>query len=204
MPYEVRNHILFKDGKQVAQKPSPNRGGKIVPRFLIMHYTGGVSTQGAINTLTNAATKVSAHFVLSPEGEVTQLLPCNVVGWHAGESKWGKVVGLNSCSVGIEMVNPGLLARSGTGGFVSRLENKPWPAKQTIIATHKNGRGGEQPWAVYPQAQVDAAADIARAIVTAYGIKEILGHDDIALFRKIDPGPAFHMEPFRARVFGRA
>ena len=43
---------------------------------------------------------------------------------------------------------------------------------------------------------------LARTLVTTYGINEIVGHDDIALGRKWDPGPAFDMADFQARVFG--
>ena len=34
-------------------------------------------------------------------------------------------------------------------------------------------------------------------------MKDVLGHDDIAPFRKIDPGPAFPMSSFRSKAMGR-
>lgn len=201
--FQVKNHILLRDGKPVPQRSSPNRGGVMKSvNFLIMHYTGAVSAAGAINTLTSPAAKVSAHFVLAQDGTVTQLLPCNIVGWHAGVSSWGKVVGLNSCSIGIEMANPGLLARTGAGGFASRLEHKAIAAKDVILAAHKNG-GGVEPWAIYPAAQIETAIEIAQALNAAYAFKNILGHDDIAPGRKTDPGPAWPMGSFKARVLGR-
>ena len=36
-----------------------------------------------------------------------------------------------------------------------------------------------------------------------YGLRDVLGHDDVSPGRKSDPGPAFPMESFRARVLGR-
>ena len=42
--------------------------------------------------------------------------------------------------------------------------------------------------------------EVAALLVREYGIKEILGHDDIAPKRKWDPGPAFPMDQFRATV----
>ena len=36
-----------------------------------------------------------------------------------------------------------------------------------------------------------------------YKIQDILGHDDIAPYRKNDPGPIFPMESFRAKLLGR-
>ena len=36
-----------------------------------------------------------------------------------------------------------------------------------------------------------------------YGLRDVVGHDDIAPGRKQDPGPAFPMASVRARVVGR-
>lgn len=202
MVYSVKNGLLFKDDKQVPFVKSPNVGGALKPVLLVMHYTGALSTKSAINTLSNAAYKVSAHLVLSPEGEVTQLVPFNKVAWHAGLSKWHNLSNLNSHSIGIEMVNAGLLGKNGKGEYFARLENKVLPADQVVLAKHKNG-SGEHPWHVYPTAQFNAAVEIAQAITKAYNIKEIVGHDDIAPGRKTDPGPAWHMGAFVSQVLGR-
>jgi len=203
--YEVRNHLLFNGGAKVAQMPSPNHGGAQHPSLLVMHFTGSPSTEGAIRTLTDAHAKsrVSAHLVLSPEGEVTQLLPFNVIGWHAGQSSWHGRSACNNFSIGIEMVNSGLLGRQANGGYYDRLTRKPVAPEKAMIAKHKNG-GGMEPWAIYPDPQVAAAAAIAKAIVKAYGITEIVGHDDVAPGRKIDPGPAWPMKDFVTLVFGAA
>lgn len=204
MLYEIRNHILHLDGKPVAQKPSPNRGGVMrAIDYLIVHYTGGLSASSAINTLTSKAAKVSAHFVIDHDGTVTQLLPCNVVGWHAGVSAWKGRSGCNNFTIGIEHVNAGLLGRVATGGFIARLEKKPIPAKDVVLAAHKNG-GGVEPWQAYDPRQLAASIGVAQALVAAYKLKDILGHDDIAPKRKTDPGPAFPMAAYKSRTLGRA
>jgi len=200
--YSVKNHLLYKDDKQVPFVKSPNIGGALKPVVLVMHYTGALSTKGAINTLISKVYKVSAHLVLSPEGEVTQLVPFNKVAWHAGQSKWHNMVGLNQFSIGIEMVNAGLLGKNGKGEYFARLENKVLPHDQVMLARHENG-SAELPWQVYPTEQFNAAVGIAQAITKAYGIKEIVGHDDIAPGRKTDPGPAWNMNSFISQVLGR-
>lgn len=199
--YTIKDHLLYLDGKQVPFRKSPNVGGAMKPTLLVMHYTGALSTSSAINTLTNPAYKVSAHLVLSPEGEVTQLVPFNRAAWHAGRSVWKRKSGVNNFSIGIEMVNAGLLGRDGKGGYYARLENRPVPADRVALAKHKNG-GGEEPWHTYPAEQINAAIEISQAICEAYGIKEIAGHDDVAPKRKIDPGPAWPMVSFISRVLG--
>lgn len=200
--FSVKNHVLLQDGKPVAQKPSPNVGGALAPSLLVMHYTAAQSAPGAIAWLCNPAAKASAHLVIDQKGVVTQLAPFNRVAWHAGQSSWKGRRLCNGFSIGVEMANPGFLSKRANGIFYDAA-GKIVDAAQVIMAHHKNG-GPELPWMVYAPAQIDAAIGVAQAIVAAYpAIKEIVGHDDIAPRRKTDPGPAFPMASFVARVFGR-
>jgi len=201
MAYSVKSGLLYKDGKQVPYKASPNRGGAIKPTLLVMHYTAGQNAAGAISWLCNPAAKASAHLVIDQSGQATQLVPFTVSAWHAGQSVWKGKKFCNGFSVGIELVNPGFLTKRADGKFYD-VSGKVVPSSQVITAHHKNG-GPEQPWMVYPVEQLQAASDIATAIVEAYGIKEIVGHEDVAPGRKTDPGPAFPMSGFVSRVLGR-
>jgi len=200
--YSVKNHILHLDGKPVAQRPTPNRGGPLKADYLVMHYTAALSAAGAISWLCNPAAKASAHLVIAQDGTVTQLAPLNVVCWHAGKSTWAKRSGCNSFTIGIELANPGPLNKTAPG-YATAMEHKPVAAKDVILAAHTSG-GPVRPWAAYPEAQIAAAVGIAQAIVSTYGLKGIVGHEDIAPGRKTDPGPAFPMASFRARAMGRA
>ena len=57
-------------------------------------------------------------------------------------------------------------------------------------------------WHAFTEAQLSAAA-AARVLHDRYGFIDILGHDDIAPGRKVDPGPAFPMASFTTQVMGR-
>lgn len=113
MKYTIENHRLMQDGKMVAQKPSPNHGGQIVPELVVIHYTGDHGT-GGLNWLTQKGSGVSAHLWISKKGEVIQLLPFNVCAWHAGKSEYDGRPGCNNFSIGIE--------NQGVGNF--------WPDEQ--------------------------------------------------------------------------
>ncbi|MBD3748398.1 MAG: N-acetylmuramoyl-L-alanine amidase [Sphingobacteriales bacterium] len=77
------------------------------PNFVIIHYTAQDSLAQTIRTFTLERTQVSAHYVISRNGEVVQMLNDDLRAWHAGLSKWGNNTDMNSCSVGIELDNNG-------------------------------------------------------------------------------------------------
>ena len=65
---------------------SPNkwigrRGKK--PEAIVIHITQG-AFKGALSWLTNPASQVSAHFLISEVGEIAQLVKCENTAWHAG------------------------------------------------------------------------------------------------------------------------
>lgn len=200
--FEVKNHVLMCDGKPVTQRSSPNIGGVIKPRLLVMHYTASQRAAGAIAWLCNPAAKASAHIVIDTDGTVTQLVPLNRRAWHAGVSAWKGVSDCNAFSIGIEMANPGPL-RQMADGTLTDANGQKYPKSQAAMLAHRLEPKVVRPWATYPVAQQAAAVAIAQAICATYGIKEIVGHDDIAPTRKRDPGPAWPMASFTSKVFGR-
>jgi len=105
---KVINHFLFgDDGKQIPYKPSPNHGGIKIPQYLIIHYDGSSNATGAISWMLSPTSKVSAELHITRDGKVTQLVPFNIIAWHAGKSEWKGLTGLNSHSIGIELQNSG-------------------------------------------------------------------------------------------------
>jgi len=99
------------DSKLATQwRPSPNfepRRGSCVPDMLILHYTGMESCDAALDWLTCEESKVSAHYLIDDAGQITQMVAEEMRGWHAGQSHWAGETDLNSCSIGIEIHNPG-------------------------------------------------------------------------------------------------
>jgi N-acetylmuramoyl-L-alanine amidase len=74
---------------------------------LILHYTGMPSAAAALERLCDPAAAVSAHYLIDEDGSVIRLVPEERRAWHAGKSFWAGRAGLNDCSIGIELVNPG-------------------------------------------------------------------------------------------------
>lgn len=77
------------------------------PNFIIIHHTAQDSLAQTIKTFTLKRTKVSAHYVISDDGRVVQMLNDYLRAWHSGISTWGKNTDINSCSIGIELDNNG-------------------------------------------------------------------------------------------------
>jgi N-acetylmuramoyl-L-alanine amidase len=202
---KIRDHRLTRDdGQAGAYVASPHAGGAIRPRFLVIHYTAGSSAAGTISWFQSPASRVSAHLVIARDGTVTQMVPFNREAWHAGQSRWGSLSGLNHHSIGIELDNAGLLIRSG-GKWVSPLTRRSYPDSEVTVAPHKNDPPGSAPsgWHAYTPEQIEATLACGMALVPYYGLADVLGHDDIAPGRKRDPGPDFPLESVRARLMGR-
>ncbi len=90
--------------------PSPNFGerqGGQRPGILLLHYTGMPSARAAIQWLAAPESGVSCHYVVDELGAITQMVPEAYRAWHAGVSHWQGCDDINSCSIGIEIHNPG-------------------------------------------------------------------------------------------------
>ncbi len=83
------------------------RRGNLQPDMLLLHYTGMRSAAAAIDWLARADSKVSCHYVIDVDGRITQQVPEALRAWHAGVSSWAGETDINSCSIGIEIQNPG-------------------------------------------------------------------------------------------------
>jgi N-acetylmuramoyl-L-alanine amidase len=136
--------------------------------FLILHYTVA-DFPTSMKILTEQ--QVSAHYLLSDESppKIYRLVDENRRAWHSGASAWKENRRLNSSSIGIEIVHPGI--KRGTPDMAAELrEYEPWT-----------------------QQQFDALVPLVKDIVQRHQIlpERILGHGEVSAQYKEDPGPTF-------------
>ncbi len=96
-------------------RPSPNFGPRrhgLPPDMVVLHHTAMLTSEAACARLCDPKAEVSAHYLISEKGDLTQLVDEEMRAWHAGAGSWGMVRDVNSHSVGIELANSGPL-----GGF---------------------------------------------------------------------------------------
>jgi N-acetylmuramoyl-L-alanine amidase len=87
---------------------SPNHDKRASPAdMILLHYTGMRSSEAALKRLCDTDARVSSHYVVMENGDIYQLVPETERAWHAGISSWEGETDINSCSIGIEIANPG-------------------------------------------------------------------------------------------------
>ena len=95
---------------QIIQTTSPNFGprkGGAVPTLIVIHYTAMDTAEAALERLCDPQYEVSAHYLISAQGAVHQLVSEDMRAWHAGAGQWGEITDVNSHSIGIELDNRG-------------------------------------------------------------------------------------------------
>lgn len=181
---------------------SPNHGATMVSTELCLHYTASTNYESTIRALCAPAWKASAHLVIDFDGSITQLVPFHLQAWHAGKSHWDGRDNCNRFMIGFEIMNPGYLTVQD-GKYFDHAKQL-WKGG-VFIGRHKNTALKFAHWATYPREQMDAVEEAARTVIREYGLRDVVGHDDISAGRKFDPGPAFDMDAFRgATMTGEA
>jgi N-acetylmuramoyl-L-alanine amidase len=80
------------------------------PSFVIIHHTAQNSCPQTLQTFTTPKSAVSAHYVICKNGTVYHMLNDYLRAAHAGVSRWGNLIDINSASIGIELDNTGFEA----------------------------------------------------------------------------------------------
>lgn len=204
MTYAIKSHRLQAGGQPAPYVATPNKGGAITPSVIVLHDTAGRMEAGtSVSWLCNPAAKASAHFVVGREGDVTQLAPTNVSTWHAGSSRFNGKTNVNGFSVGIEIVNPGIM-QWGSPGRAKAWYGQQFDIDEYEIVAATTPEHGSGVWMPYTEAQIEAVIGMCSALVAAYPtITDITTHWAISPGRKVDTNPLFPLDQVRGRVFGR-
>src|SRR4030088_827501 len=125
LPRANANMKTFTPDSSIASDviPSANYGDRNkgrLPDMILLHYTGMPDVEGAIAQLCTAGTDVSAHYIVLEDGRIVQCVPEAKRAWHAGLGAWAGEEDINSCSIGVEIVN-----RAQDGGYPEFPRRQP-------------------------------------------------------------------------------
>lgn len=162
--------------------PSPNsrpRRADESVRLVVLHGTWMTSDAEALARLCDPQTEVSAHYYITREGTVYQLVAESHVAWHAGKSTWKGVENgtstVNGCSLGVELGNAGPFATPPSPG--QEAQTPDWSQAEP-----------------YTPAQYAALKGLLADILSRYPALSpacVVGHSDVSPGRKTDPGAHF-------------
>lgn len=89
----------------IFRTPSPNHSARHESvTVLCMHATATAGVGSPLDWLRNPLSRVSAHYLISTNGDTYQLVPEDRVAWHAGISRWAGKWNVNERAIGIELV----------------------------------------------------------------------------------------------------
>lgn len=198
--------------------PSPNFGprkeGKKI-KYLILHYTGTPTAFEALQLLQGSRKDhdVSAHYMVDETGTVTRIVDEEMRAWHAGKSCWEGEEDINSCSIGIEIQNPG--HKFGYVAFPDEQIEAVMELCQDIIKRHnilpqnvlahsdiaperKEDPGELFPWQTLAQHGIGLWPEVTEAEDGTGNIKSILtryGYDTRTDDKKLVTAFQRHFEP---------
>ncbi|NOQ63114.1 MAG: hypothetical protein GQ582_01215 [Methyloprofundus sp.] len=87
------------------QSGNHNSRGSTTIDTIVIHHTGIKVTSSAVNTFMSGGT--SAHYIIDTQGRIIKMVQDTRRAWHAGSSLWRGTSGINSSSIGIEIVHTG-------------------------------------------------------------------------------------------------
>ena len=106
------------------------------------------SAKAAADTLCNPDNEVSAHYLISEDGEVLSLVSEAMRAWHAGAGQWGAVSDVNSHSIGIELSNTGFapFAAAQMDALTDLLKGIParWAIRPERVIGHSDMAPGRK------------------------------------------------------------
>lgn len=211
---QYRQEYKAMDLSSIKFVPSPNFSKRTDQvRCIIFHHTGSTNLYGTVSWLCDPKAQASAHFVIDVDGTVNQLVKTEDASWNAGKSEWmldgQKRTGLNNCSIGVELVNIGILEKGNDGKFYYEdgRNLKEWKGETPVASkiTYPDGRIIEGFGVVYPDKQITSLIGLCKALVAKYpnlSKESILTHYEVALpsGRKNDPF-GLNLDYIKGKIF---
>jgi predicted outer membrane repeat protein len=145
-----------------AQLQSLERELKLTPETLPQHRFEPRLCRAILE-----AYGLSSHYMIGRDGTLVQLVKERDIAFHAGESRMPEGdlrSAVNDFSIGVELI----AADAGSGTDVEA-----------------------DPAGAYTDAQYEALRALLRTLHDTHSIKKVVGHNEIAPGRKMDPGPLF-------------
>lgn len=181
---------------------SLNTSGEIIEqdiKAIILHYTATLSGDQAVSYLTNKSAKASSHIIIDRDGRITQLIPFNFISWGTGKSNYKGLTGFNKFSINIQLVNAGPI-NNQNGKYVTYFGEEL--AKSDVTQAQHKFQDNKGYWHNYTEIQIQRTKEICKILVEEYDIPWILGHEDVSIGRKFDPGPLFPMKEIQKEILG--
>lgn len=167
--------------KYVADPDGGKRPLKVpMPVGIVIHHTVTYNLNSTVEYL--AKNEVDVHFVIGKEGDVVQMVPCNLDASHAGESEWGKYKFLNGYFIGIEVVNIGPLTKKANKYFDTYGREYKGDVRERKTL-------GELYWEPFTEKQEESLYFLCKWLIDQYGIplENVIAHYEASPKRKIDP-----------------
>jgi len=180
---------------------SPNHGERkpgCAPDMIVLHYTGMPDADAALERLCAPDSEVSAHYFVYEDGRIIQCVPEARRAWHAGKAGWAGETDINSCSIGIEIANPGhqhgypefprrqiaaviTLCR----GIAARRRILPDRvlAHSDVAPTRKQDPGEKFPWPLLARSGVGLWVDPVPIVANSHKLAIGKAGDEVKLFQ---------------------
>jgi len=155
------------------------------PEVYVVHFTAGWQKRTGRDFMKSFLERGLCTDFLDQDGKIFQQREGNRGGYHAGKSSFKGRSSVSRFAPGIEIACAGKL-KEKDGKLVSWF-NKVVPKEKARYVTRQMGYVHSGWYERYTEAQEESLAKFL-AWQMRMGVKQIIGHDDIAPDRKNDPG----------------
>lgn len=191
--HEIKDHVFV----GVPFQSSPNSGGGITPKIIVLDFTKSRTMMGTVRWMTGAESQSSCHIVIGRDGKCVQMVPFNAKAWHCGESIYNGRRKCNEFAISIELCNWGqIFAKNG----LYQTNAKTCVNDCDVVRLHHKLLGNAMSyWESYSDEQIRVCIDLCSALKVKYNIEAIVEQSEIATpyGRCLGPGPAFDLDRVR-------